>query len=198
MDRTEVKATGWQRVKVLLHEETMGFHPRLMALNSVVGFLPRHRATHTRARLFSLAGFRIGAGTRLAAAPKLNGGNALFSNLVIGKDCSIEVDCVFDLEERLTIADRVTIGPGVMILTSTHELDIREHRAGAVQRSPVSIGEGAWLGARCTILPGVSVRAGAVVNPGSVVNKDVTPHTRVGGIPATQLQILQGADQPAR
>jgi len=198
MDRTEVKATGWQRIKVLFHEETFGFHPRLVALNTVVGFLPRHRAAHARARLFSLAGFRIGQGTRLAAAPKINGGDSLFSNLVIGEDCWIEVDCVFDLEERVTIGDRVTIGPGVMILTSTHELDIREHRAGVVQRFPVSIGDGAWLGARCTILPGVSVGTGAVVNPGSVVNKDVAPHTRVGGIPATQVEVLPGAEQTAR
>lgn len=194
MDRTEIKAKGWQRVKILFHEETFGFHPRLIALNAVAGFLPRHQAPQARARLFSLAGFRIGEGTRLAAPPKINGGDALFSNLVIGKDCSIEVDCVFDLEERLTVGDRVTIGPGVMILTSTHELDIREHRAGAVQRSPVNIGDGAWLGARCTILPGVTVGAGSVVNPGSVVNKDVVPHTRVGGIPATQLEVLQEAE----
>jgi len=196
MDRTEVKATGWQRIKVLFHEETFGFHPRLLALNTVVGFLPRHQAEHARSRLFALAGFRIGDGTRIASAPKLNGGDALFSNLVIGKDCSIDVDCVFDLEERVTVGDRVTIGPGVMILTSTHELDIREHRAGAVQRSPVSIGDGVWLGARSTILPGVTVGAGAVVNAGSVVNKDVLPHTRVGGIPATQLELLPGAVQP--
>ena len=193
MDRTEVKATGWERIKILLHEETFGFHPRLVALNAVVAFLPRHQALRARSRLFALAGFRIGAGTRLAAPPKINGGDALFENLVIGTDCSIDVDCVFDLEERLTIGDRVTIGPGVMILTSTHELDIREHRAGAVQRSPVIIGDGAWLGARSTILPGVTVGAGAVVNAGSVVNKDVLPHTRVGGIPATQLELLPGA-----
>jgi maltose O-acetyltransferase len=196
MDRTEVKATGWERIKVLFREETFGFHPRLIVLNTVVGFLPRHQAEHARSRLFALAGFRVGDRTRLAAAPKLNGGDALFDNLVIGADCSIDVDCVFDLEERVTVGDRVTIGPGVMILTSTHELDIREHRAGAVQRTPVIIGDGAWLGARATILPGVTIGAGAIVNPGSVVNKDVLPHTRVGGIPAKQLELLAGAEQP--
>jgi len=196
MDRTEVKLTGWARVKTLLHEETFGIHPRLIALNTVAGFLPRHQAMRARARLFSLAGFSIGEGTRFAATPKINGGEALFSNLVIGKDCSIEVDCVFDLEERIEIGDRVTLSPGVMILTSTHELDIREHRAGAVQRLPVRIGSGAWLGARSVILPGVNVGAGAIVNPGSVVNKNVEPQTRVGGTPATQLEVLQTPETP--
>jgi maltose O-acetyltransferase len=196
MDRTEAKVTGWRRVKVLLHEETFGIHPRLIALNLATRLLPRHQASHARARLFALAGFRIGAGTELAATPKINGGDALFSNLVIGQGCSIDVDCVFDLEEKITLGDRVTVSPGVMILTSTHELDIREHRAGAVQRSPVKVGAGAWLGARCTILPGVTIGEGAVVNPGSVVNKDVAANTRVGGVPATPIEVLQSADPP--
>ncbi|MEI9941348.1 MAG: acyltransferase [Pseudomonadota bacterium] len=194
-DRTEPKPTGWTRVKTLLHEETFGIHPRLIALNAIDSFLPRNSA-RARARLFALAGFQIGAGTLLAGPPKINGGSALFSNLVIGEECAIAVDCVFDLEERITIGDRVTLGPGVMILTSTHELDIREHRAGPVQRSPVSIGSGAWLGARCTILPGVTVGAGSIVNPGALVNKDVAPNTRVNGIPAIQIEVLQGADPP--
>jgi len=190
MVRVEPKLTVWQKVVTLLREETTGIHPRLITLNAAAGFLPRHHAQATRARLMSWAGFRIGAGTRLAGPAKISGGSNLFANLSIGRDCEIDADCVLDLGERITIGDRVTLGPGVMILTSTHELDIREHRAGPVQLSPVSVGDGAWLGPRCVILPGVKLGAGAIVNPGSVVNKDVAPHTRVGGIPAMQLEVL--------
>ena len=192
MDRDAPKPTGWKKVRTLLQEETQGIHPRLMALNAVGKLLPGGRATLARAQLFSLAGFRIGRGTRFVSSPVINGGAALFSNLVIGDDCVIDTGCVFDLEERITLADRVTLSPGVMLLTSTHELDIREHRAGPVQLAPVTIGEGAWLGARCVILPGVTIGAGAIVNPGSVVNKDVLAQTRVGGMPATQLEVLAG------
>jgi len=191
MDRSEPKLTNWQKVVTLLREETTGIHPRLIALNALVALLPRHQAQATRARLLTVAGFRIGPGTRLAGIPKINGGSNLFSNLSIGRDCEIDADCVLDLGERITIGDRVTLGPGVMILTSTHELDIREHRAGPVQLSPVSVGDGVWLGPRCVILPGVTLGAGAIVNPGAVVNKDVPPHTRVGGIPATQVEVLK-------
>jgi len=172
-------------------EETTGIHPRLIALNGALALLPRHEAQKTRARLFSLAGFRVGEGTRVAGAPRINGGPKLFSNLVIGRECAIETDCVFDLEERITIGDRVTLSPGVMILTSTHELDIREHRAGPVQLAPVSIGDGAWLGARAIILPGVTIGAGSIVNAGAVVNKDVPAQTRVGGTPAIRIEALE-------
>ncbi len=191
MSRTPRKATGWRRVVELFQDETVGVHPRLMALNLALGLLPRHQAAEARARLFSLAGFRIGEGTRLQAPPRLNGAGSLFSNLVIGKNCNIDAECVFDLSERITIGDRVTISPGVMILTSTHELDIKEHRAGPLQLAPVSIGDGVLLGARSIVLPGVSIGEGAVVNPGAVVNKDVAPQTRVGGTPAVPIEVLK-------
>jgi len=190
MDR---KLTGWQKVMNVLREETINIHPRLIALNRMVALLPKHQAQVTRARMLSMAGFRVGEGTRVASQPIINGGKNLFSNLIIGQDCEIDVDCVFDLGERITIGDRVTLSPGVMILTSTHELDIRDHRAGPLKLSPVSIGDGAWLGPRCIILPGVNIGAGAIVNPGAVVNKDVAPHRRVGGVPALQLEVLEPA-----
>jgi acetyltransferase-like isoleucine patch superfamily enzyme len=197
MDRSQPKLTRWQKFLTLIHEETVGVHPRLIALNFAAGFLPRHQAALTRARLFSLAGFRVGEGTKLQAPPRLNGNTGLFSNLVIGRDCSIDAECVFDLADRITIGDRVTISPGVMILTSTHELDIREHRAGPLQLAPVNVGDGVWLGARAVILPGVTIGAGAVVNPGAVVNKDVAPQTRVGGAPAVQIEVLKTDEVPA-
>jgi acetyltransferase-like isoleucine patch superfamily enzyme len=59
-----------------------------------------------------------------------------------------------------------------------------------VQRNPVVVGDGVWLGARSIILPGVTIGEGSIVNPGAVVNKDVAANTRVGGIPATQLEVL--------
>lgn len=192
MARGEPKPTGFSKLVTLIREETTGLHPRLIALNAALRFLPRHHASHTRARLFAAAGFRIGEGTRIESNARINGGAEIFSNLVVGRECEIGVDCVLDLGEKISLGDRVTLSPGVMILTSTHELDIREHRAGPVQLAPVSIGDGAWVGARTVILPGVAVGEGAIVNPGSVVNKNVAPHTRVGGCPAVQLEVLQG------
>jgi maltose O-acetyltransferase len=197
MARDDPKPTGWRKALTLVREEIGGIHPRLILLNATLGVLPKHYAQETRAQLYARAGFRVGNGTRIATPPRINGGSNLFSNLVIGADCVIDADCVFDLGERITIGDRVKLSPGVMILTSTHELDIREHRAGPVQLSPVNICDGAWLGARAMILPGVTVGAGAIVNPGSVVNKDVLPQTRVGGTPAIQLEVLKSDETAA-
>jgi acetyltransferase-like isoleucine patch superfamily enzyme len=187
-----------QKVVTALKVEFYGLHPRLHALAIAASLLPRRNAAEARARLFALAGFHIGPGTRLNGNLRISGGARLFDKLIIGKNCSIDEDCAFDLEESITIGDRVAIGPGAMILTSTHELGPREHRAGPITKSPVRVDDGALLGARAIILPGVTVGTGAVVNPGAVVNKDVPPHTRVGGAPAIQIEVLSSDESVAR
>lgn len=176
--------------------ETLGIHPRLLAVRAVSALLPRRGAGEERATLLRNFGFRIGARTLVHGMPRLNGPGKLEERLIIGDDCIVDADVVLDLEERITLGACVTLSPGVMILTSTHELASREHRAGPVTRSPVKIGDGVWVGPRAIVLPGVTVGAGAVVGAGSVVNKDVPPHTRVGGSPAVVLETLSPDEPP--
>jgi acetyltransferase-like isoleucine patch superfamily enzyme len=79
-----------------------------------------------------------------------------------------------------------------MILTSSHELGPTMQRAGPLFRRPVRIGQGAWVGARSVVLPGVSIGDGAVVAAGSMVTKDVPPNVLVGGVPASVRRSLPG------
>ncbi|NRO35123.1 Maltose O-acetyltransferase [Lactobacillus helveticus] len=46
------------------------------------------------------------------------------------------------------------------------------------------IKKNAWIGAKATILPGVTVGENAVVAAGAVVTKDVPANTVVAGMPA--------------
>jgi len=182
-----------EKLAELVRTETWGLHPRLYAVSLAASFLPRRGSGQTRARILSLAGFRIGHGTAIHDVPRISGRAGLLGRLDIGTDCRIDVDCVLDLEEHINMGHRVTLGPGVMILTSTHEMAGAEHRAGVITRAPVTLKDGVLVGARAIVLPGVTVGEGAIVEPGAVVNKDVAPHTRVGGIPATQLEVLSAS-----
>ena len=184
---------AWRRALNALQEEVVGIHPRLHAYNVAASFLPAAGAGELRARLFRLSGAQLGPGTKIHGPLKITGPADWLEHLHIGANCNLGTQCVLDLSDQLTIGDRVTLDPGVMILTSTHELDLPEHRAGPIITNPVTIGEGAWLRARSVILPGVKIGAGAVVEAGAVVNKDVEPNTRVGGIPAAKLEILGGS-----
>lgn len=96
--------------------------------------------------------------------------------------------------DKLHIGDYVCIGAEVVILMGgnhTHRADwfclypfmdyIEEAYIG---KGDTHIGDGAWLGMRAMIMPGVSIGEGAVIAANSVVTKDVEPYAVVGGSPA--------------
>jgi maltose O-acetyltransferase len=173
------------RLQTILAEETAGVHPRLNIALFFATLFPQRRI-----ELLRWAGVTIGVGTVLQSNPRLNGKKQLTRNLAIGTDCWIGADVTLDLEDRISIGDNTTIGHQVMLLTSSHQIGPKEHRAGEILRAQIVVENGAWLGPRCVVLPGVTIGAGAVVAAGALVNKDVAPHTRVAGTPARVIEEL--------
>ena len=87
----------------------------------------------------------------------------------------------------ITIEDNVQIAPGVTMLTANHDI---EHM-NILKTAPIHIKEGAWVGARAVLLPGVTIGEHAIVGAGAVVTKDVEPYTVVGGNPAKLIKNLK-------
>jgi acetyltransferase-like isoleucine patch superfamily enzyme len=54
---------------------------------------------------------------------------------------------------------------------------------------PITVENGAWIGARATLLGGVVVHANAIAAAGSVVVKSVPAALIVGGNPAKQIGV---------
>ena len=90
----------------------------------------------------------------------------------------------------VTIGSGVSVGHHVLLITTDHAIGPPEFRAGLAQPQPITIGDGAWIAAGATILPGVRVGAGAVVAAGALVTRDVAANTLVGGVPAKELRAL--------
>ena len=80
----------------------------------------------------------------------------------------------------VTIGEHVAIGPEVMIRDS----DNHDIIGGGPQSAPIVIGDHVWIGARATILKGVTIGNGAVIAAGSVVIRDVPAASLVAGVPA--------------
>lgn len=55
---------------------------------------------------------------------------------------------------------------------------------------PVYIKRGAWLGAGCIVLPGVTIGENSIVGAGSIVNKDIPSNTLAAGSPAKPIKKL--------
>jgi maltose O-acetyltransferase len=172
------------RLRRVASEEFAGMHLRLLLARVLLAMLPIHVGGRVRALGLRLAGFKIGHGTIMAGMPTVNGGRNLYKMLRIGSGCWFNVGCVLDLGAPISIGNKVSLGQGVVVLTGTHEMGLSSQRAGRLYTRPVSIGDGAWLGARCTIFPGVQIGAGAVVAAGAVVTQNVPANMVVAGVPA--------------
>ena len=119
--------------------------------------------------------------------PSVNLKNALYrlTGMKVGKHCSFGLCAMVDIfyPQLITIGEDCIFGYDSLILA--HGYLQRELRVG-----PVVIGNRVTIGTKCTILPGVVIGDGAVVSAMSLVNKDVPPHTLVGGVPIRVLGVV--------
>lgn len=150
-------------------------------LNSVAGsgLVPRG----IRLPLYRLGGVRVGRANIFPHIRFL--GRA---SVVISDNAMINVGVTIDNRAPVEIHENVHVGPEVYIGTSTHVLGGPDQRAGSVDFAPVVIRRGAWIGARSTILPGVTIGEGAVVAAGAVVRENCAPNALYGGVPARRIK----------
>lgn len=110
------------------------------------------------------------------------------AHVTIGCGSAINARCWFEGAGRIELGRNVGLGPEVMIVTSTHRIgpggEVHRHQ----EYYDVRIGDGVWVGARATILPGVTIGEGAVIAAGAVVAKDCEPRGLYGGVPARRLR----------
>ena len=128
------------------------------------------------------------------------------ARMVIGDYCYF-TNAVLLCELEVRIGSYVVIGWNTTIAdTDFHPLAPAERIADAIACSPLGQGrprppvlkrpviieDDVWIGPNATILKGVRIGAGAWVEAGSLVTRDVPPAARVQGTPA---QIIVGATE---
>jgi acetyltransferase-like isoleucine patch superfamily enzyme len=87
--------------------------------------------------------------------------------------------------ESVSIGNDCLIAPGCHITDVNHGIASGELiRKQALVSKAVRIGNNVWVGAGCSILPGVTIGDGAVVGARSVVTHDVPANSIVAGTPA--------------
>jgi maltose O-acetyltransferase len=146
---------------------------RIRALERVFGRFPPFVAARAVTLGLRASGVKIGRATVFWGMPELVGSGDVCSRLSVGTYCGFNARCYFELADKITISDHVAVGQDVMFLTRTHDTSNPMKRAGKMASAPIEVGNGAWIGARCTIMPGVKIGAGAVIGASVVVAKDV-------------------------
>ncbi len=101
----------------------------------------------------------------------------------IGKHVSFGFEATLDIlyPQRITVGDDAIVGYDSTLLCHGYIHD-------RYQLGDVTVGPRASIGAKCLILPGVTVGEGAVVGGGSVVTRDVPPGEFWAGVPARKIR----------
>ncbi|WP_238941033.1 acyltransferase [Sphingomonas beigongshangi] len=107
---------------------------------------------------------------------------------------SINARCFIDANAPIEIGEGVRIACEVMLVTTTHAVGPASERAGDIRYDGIRIGEGSWIGARATILPGVSVASGCIIAAGAVVAGNTEANGVYAGVPARRIKELSTED----
>ena len=103
-------------------------------------------------------------------------------NITIGRNVFINACCHFQDHGGITLGDGCLIGHNVVFATLNH--GIAPDDRASMYPAPIRLGKNVWVGSNSTILRGVTIGDNAIIAAGSVVTKDVTGNTIVGGVPA--------------
>lgn len=119
------------------------------------------------------------------APPKVNGPTRLTKRTSLGANTNFN-GMIVSGTGNVRIGNNFHSGPECLIITSFHDYDHGEavpYGSASIQRD-VDIGDNVWLGSRVTIIGGVTLGEGCIVQAGAVVVSDVPIGAIVGGSPA--------------
>lgn len=121
---------------------------------------------------------------------------SFYLELSIGHNSSIRDDGHITCCNKILIGNGVRIGPKVLITDNSHGASTRELlELNPIERplfskGPVIIEDNVWIGEKASIMPNVKIGKGAIIGANSVVTKDVSSYSIVGGNPARVLKQL--------
>ena len=107
-------------------------------------------------------------------------------NLVVGDSCWLGEGCWIDNLDRVFIGSDVCISQGAMLLTGNHDYAVASM---PYRNAAIHIEDGAWIGAKTVVCPGVTVHDNAILTVGSVATRDMEANGIYQGHPAVKIRV---------
>lgn len=104
--------------------------------------------------------------------------------LIVG-DYSWLAECRIENLATVTIASNVCVSQEAMLLTGNHNYKMVGFD---LITAPIFLEEGAWVGARAIVCPGITVESHAVLTVGSIATKNLEPYSIYQGNPAVKVK----------
>jgi acetyltransferase-like isoleucine patch superfamily enzyme len=108
-------------------------------------------------------------------------------SIELAAGCNLGAYCRIGSFGRTRIGEKALLAAWVYVVGAGHEsarTDIPILDQPYTHRGGAQIGDGAWLGARATVMDGVTVGAHSIVGAHAVVTKDIPDYSIAMGIPA--------------
>ncbi len=104
-------------------------------------------------------------------------------NIHVGKNFYSNFNLVILDEAPVTFGDNVFIAPDCGFYTAGHPIEPELRNKGLEFALPITIGNNVWIGAKTSVLPGVTIGDNCVIGAGSVVTKDIPADSIAVGNP---------------
>ncbi len=101
----------------------------------------------------------------------------------LGKNCSFN-GLVIRADGKVVIGDNFHSGDDILFITRNHNYEGEALPYKGYVYKDIIIGDNVWIGSRSTILPGITIGEGAIIQAGSVVVSDIPKYGIAGGHPA--------------
>ena len=113
--------------------------------------------------------------------------------LLIGDRVYINYGSSFYAGDLIRIGDRCLFGTHVICMDNDFHYEEPDLRFRHPPSRPIIVEDDVWVGARVTILKGVTIGRGSVIAAGSVVTRDIPPGVVAAGVPARVIRPLREA-----
>lgn len=116
-------------------------------------------------------------------------------NVKVGNNTVINHSGVFLDTNEINIGKHALIGPKSGLYGAIHPFDVKARNEGIEKAKTINIGDGAWLGGKVTVVPGVSIGKHSVIGAGSVVTKDIPDDVVAVGNPCRVIRKITEDDK---
>lgn len=116
-------------------------------------------------------------------------------NVKVGDNTVINHSGVFLDTNEINIGKHALIGPKSGLYGAIHPFDVEARNEGIEKAKTINIGDGAWLGGKLTVVPGVSIGKHSVIGAGSVVTKDIPDDVVAVGNPCRVIRKITEDDK---
>lgn len=106
--------------------------------------------------------------------------------LTLGNNVWLGENAWIDNLDEVKIGNNVCISQGALLLTGNHDYTLSTFN---YRNGPITIEDGAWIGAKTVVCPGIKVKSHAILTVGSIATKNLEAYGIYQGNPAQKIRV---------